>query len=158
MEKMPPFEKIHEAWSALADGRVTMAPEENRAAVRSSNGEREYTVTWDGDTYMSGDSASVWQGYPGYPVIAVLMLQGRIPYDSEAAGWFSGVDWNDLNKTTGRNYAESVNRIVRERGLDEARVKETAQRAWEALRALDLTVRRPKKSRAKAEINPEDKS
>ncbi len=77
MEKNPPIEKIYEAYSAIADGRVTLCVGE--AAVRSSNGQKEYLVTWDDRVYTSNDSATYWQGYAGYPVIAVLLLQGELP-------------------------------------------------------------------------------
>ena len=75
MERMPPLAKVFEAWSALADGRVSLDDEERRATVTSSNGLKAYTVAWseDGGTYSSNDNATYWQGYAGYPVIAALM-------------------------------------------------------------------------------------
>ena len=83
MEKLPPIAKVYEAWSAVADGRVKLHPDERRATVTSSNGEKEYTVSWDEDgaAYSSNDNATYWQGYAGYPVIAVLMEQGALPLD-----------------------------------------------------------------------------
>lgn len=42
MEKLPPLQKVYEAWSALADGRVEMG--EDEATVTSSNGAKHYTV------------------------------------------------------------------------------------------------------------------
>ena len=44
------------------------------------------------NTYTLNDNASYWQGYLGYPGIAVLMLQGKLPYDKELAQQFAGVD------------------------------------------------------------------
>ena len=63
MKKLPPIEKIYEAYSAVADNRVMMpTPEEGlllgetgEAIVRSSDGSRSYTVTWHDDTYTSND-------------------------------------------------------------------------------------------------------
>ena len=65
MEKMPPLAKVFEAWSALADGRVSLDGEDRRATVTSSNGLKAYTVAWseDGGTYSSNDNATYWQGY-----------------------------------------------------------------------------------------------
>ena len=76
MEKLPPIEKVYEAWSAVADGRVALHPDERRAAIASSNGAKTYTVAWNenGSTYSSNDNATYWQGYAGYPVIAVRSL------------------------------------------------------------------------------------
>lgn len=81
MEKMPPVEKIYEAWSAVADGRVTIDDAARKATVVSSDRTREYTVSWsdDGSVYNSNDNATYWRGYAGYPVIAVMMMQGRLP-------------------------------------------------------------------------------
>lgn len=84
MKKRPPLEKIYEAYSAIADDRVSMG--EHEAAVRSSDGGGEYRVTWTGDAYASTDNATYWQGYAGYPVLAVLLLQGHLPLDRTLAG------------------------------------------------------------------------
>ena len=75
LKKLPPEEKVYEAFSAIGDGRVEM--HDGFAVVRSSDGSRQYTVEWDGNKYTSDDSATFWQGYPGYPVIAVLLLSIR---------------------------------------------------------------------------------
>ena len=71
--KMPPIEKIPEAYSAVADGRVQM--QEYSAGVTSSDGAKTYRVTWnDDEAYASDDNGSKWQGYSGYPILAVLLL------------------------------------------------------------------------------------
>ena len=45
MEKLPPGEKVDEAWAALVDDRDDLSPE--ALIVRSSDGSKEYRVTWD---------------------------------------------------------------------------------------------------------------
>lgn len=45
MKKLPPIEKIHEAYSAIADDRVKML--ENKAEVESSDYQKKYLVTWE---------------------------------------------------------------------------------------------------------------
>ena len=144
MEKMPPLAKVFEAWSALADGRVSLDGEDRRATVASSNGAKAYTVTWseDGGTYSSNDNATYWQGYAGYPVIAVLMEQGELPLDRAAAEAFAHVDWTYLNERFKRDYAAAVAHVVAARGLDADRVEAAAQTAYDALAALDLAVKR----------------
>ena len=152
MEKLPPIEKVYEAWSAVADGRVALHPDERRAAIASSNGAKTYTVDWNenGSTYSSNDNATYWQGYAGYPVIAVLMLQGRLPLDRAAADGFAQVDWTDLNERCKRDYAAAVRAVVDERSLDAVRVEAAARKAFDALGALDIVVKqgsaRPPKS------------
>ena len=90
MKKLPPVEKIYEAYSAISDKRVVM--EENSAKVFSSDKSKEYTVTWNDDIYSSNDNASYWQGYAGYPMIAVLMLQNRISSDSSVTEFFKNIN------------------------------------------------------------------
>lgn len=80
-DKLGPKEKIYEAYSALADERVKL--EEDKASVSSSDGKKTYTIRWRDNVYVSDDNATYWQGYPGYPVIAVMMLKGELPYDKE---------------------------------------------------------------------------
>lgn len=150
MEKIPPIEKIHEAYSAIADDRVRMAGD-MEAHIRSSGGEKEYTVRWDGNTYYSDDSASFWQGYPGYPVIAVLMLQGRLSLNRKIAAFFSGVNWSALNKKYKRNYAKAAAEVlssIKANGGDVAAVNAEIEKVYEEIRQLDIAVRRgPRQNR-----------
>lgn len=150
MEKMPPIEKIHEAYSAIEDGRVEITGK-TEAHIRSSGGEKEYTVQWDGNTYYSNDSASYWQGYPGYPVIAVLMLQGKLSLDKEIAALFSGVNWSELNKKYRRNYAKSAAEVlssIRENGGDIAAVNAEIEKVYGQIEKLDIAIKRgPHRSR-----------
>ena len=55
MEKLPPIEKIYEAYSALADNRIHMG--ETSAEVTSSDGTKSYKVAWKDNTYSSTDNA-----------------------------------------------------------------------------------------------------
>ena len=144
MEKLPPIEKIYEAMSAVADGRVALHPDERKATVASSNGAKAYTVAWseDGSAYSSNDNATYWQGYAGYPVIAALMAQGRLPFDRAAAEGFARVDWTELNERHKRDYAAAVREVVDERGLDAAQADAAAHEVLYALAALDVTVKR----------------
>lgn len=144
MEKLPPLSKVYEAWSAVADGRVALHPDERRATVASSNGAKEYAVSWseDGTAYSSNDNATYWQGYAGYPVIAVLMERGALPLDRAVADEFADVNWTELNAAYKRDYAAAVAHVVEARGLDEARVQEAARAVHDALRALDLVMKR----------------
>ena len=142
MEKMPPIEKIYEAYTAIVDRRVEMS--ENLASIASSDGKKHYTVSWDRDVYRSDDSATYWQGYPGYPVIAVLMLEGRLPYDKETAELFSDVNWNALNKKYKRDYAAAAREVMKERNMDVSAIEEKAQAVYEELKKLPIELKRGK--------------
>lgn len=143
MEKLPPIQKIYEAYSALADDRFDLKPEE--ATVTSSDGSRTYTVRWQDGVYRSTDNATYWQGYAGYPVIVVLLLQGLLPYDAEIAGWFKGIPWKALNDAHKRDYGAALQEAFQMAGLTEeqaARAEAKAAEDMAALSALDIQTAR----------------
>ena len=144
MEKLPPIEKIPEAYSALADGRVTMDEDGKQAHVSSSDGAKNYTVTWEGNHYTSNDSATYWAGYPGYPVLAVWMKQGILPYAEETADQFKNINWNELNRKYKRNYAKAFSSVIEARGLDREALETEMNRVYEVIKTLDLTLGRGK--------------
>lgn len=92
--------------------------------------------------FVSTDPATYWQGYAGYPVVAVLMKLGRLPYDAEVAKEFAGVNWTELNKRMKRDYIRAVNEVESERNIDREAADEAAGRVLNALNALNLTIKR----------------
>lgn len=141
MEKLPPKEKIYEAFTAVADGRVEM--KENRAAVVSSDASKSYKVVWRGNVYASTDNATYWQGYAGYPVICVLMLQGKLSADRGVVRMFSGVPWNALNNLYKRNYAEALRAAIAGLGLtqeQESAAAEATEEIYSQLKKLDIRI------------------
>ena len=142
MEKLPPLEKIYEAYSAIADQRVIL--KQDHGEVFSSDRSKSYTILFDKDVYSSNDNSTYWQGYAGYPVIAVLMLQGRLPLDKKIAASFKDINWNALNKEYKRDYAKAAEAAMQERGLDHETVQKEAQKVYEALKDLDIIIKRGK--------------
>lgn len=147
--KTTPIEKIYEAWTAVADpGRLDITPgstrDEGSARVTSSDGSKHYDITWrdSGSIFTSTDAATRWQGYAGYPVVAVLMALGRIPLSREMAGRFAGINWTELNKAHRRDYAAAVAAVEQQRGIDPAEAAAAAREAHDALCALNLTLKR----------------
>ena len=137
---MPPIEKVYEAWTALADNRVNLF--EGYATVASSDGTREYTIRFSGNQYSSNDNATFWQGYPGYPMLAVLMLQRRIPYNKEEAALWKNINWTELNKKHRNRYSEAVEEIARERGINLSVSSELAQKVMSDLESLPIEIKR----------------
>lgn len=146
--KIGPVEKIYEAFSAIADNRVKFISEEGclmptaqgEAKVTSSDGKKIYTVTWQGEDYTSNDNATYWQGYAGYPVIAVLMLQGRLPLDRNIAELFKGINWNELNSGHKRDYSSALDEVIEKRAIDRSAIDGIVQETYSLLGSLPVNV------------------
>lgn len=111
--KLPPKEKIYEALSAIADNRVQIiAP--GSAEVISSSRDKRYSVEWSPDMtkISSNDNASYWQGYLGYPVVAVLLATGKIAFRPEIANPLAGIAWKDLNTKFKKDYSKAVQSVL----------------------------------------------
>lgn len=149
MNKLPPIEKIYEAWSAIEDGRITLLDDGTQAVVASSDGAKTYRVVRqieDGKIiYRSNDKATYWQGYPGYPVIAMLMMEKQLPLDLTVAGWFAGVNWHEVNMAHKSDYAAALQEVIESKGLKKERVthaRQDAEKVMDALKTLDVEVGR----------------
>ena len=140
MKKLPPVEKVYEAWTAIVDKRVSLF--ENYALVSSSDGTKQYTVRFNGDNYSSDDNATFWQGYPGYPVIAVLMIQGKLPFDQKEAELFKNINWTELNKKHKNKYSEAVAEIESERNIDPLLASEAVEKVMADLENLPIVIKR----------------
>lgn len=139
--KLPPIEKIPEAYSAIADGRVAIR--ENSAEVLSSDSAKKYTVQWQDDAYTSDDNGSKWQGYSGYPIIAVLLLQGKLPLNRQVAELFRGINWKELNKTHKSKYAEALAEILSQKTVAEREaIDQDMHAVYDALAKLELKRKR----------------
>lgn len=141
--KVPPIEKIHEAYSAIADGRITFRDTE--ADVSSSDLKKQYLVKWKDETYSSNDNASYWKGYLGYPIIAVLMLQGKLSFDKEIAGHFKGINWKKLNTEHKNKYSEAVKQIMEElkiSGVDCDKINNEIDKVYKEIEKLEINTKR----------------
>lgn len=59
----------------------------------------------------SNDNGTKLRGYVGYPIIAVLMLNGILPFNEKLSKALKGIPWKKLNETYKR-YA-IVEKIVK---------------------------------------------
>ena len=99
-------------------------------------------MKWSGDQYSSNDNATFWQGYPGYPVIAVLMLLGKLPYDKAEADLWKNINWTLQNKKFRNNYAEAVADVAKSRNINLEKSYEAAKKVMEALNSLPIEIKR----------------
>lgn len=149
--KMPPIEKVYEAWSAIADGRVCIKPgstaAEGKAEVESSSHEKTYTVAWrdGGKLFYSNDNSTYWRGYPGYPVIAVMMLEGLLPYDAKTAERYSGINWTEANLRHRHDYAEALREVEADRAISHEEMEGRAREVLDALAVSGIAVTRKRK-------------
>jgi hypothetical protein len=131
--KMPPLIKVYEALGALGDGRVKL-DDEYHASVLSSDLDKAYQVeiSADGREIFSNDNASYWQGYLGYPAIAVLLKRGMCEVRQEAINALSGIRWKELNRRFRNDYSRTIEEVMRQveqRGFDPKLVTSEAEAA-----------------------------
>jgi hypothetical protein len=154
---MPPPIKVYEAIGAIGDGRVRAIDDaQNVWEVVSSDSTKTYRVevSADGREISSNDNASYWQGYLGYPAIAVLIARGKLHASAETTRMLAGIPWKELNRRFKNDYARTaaeVARIVAERGGDFDAIRAEAASILDALAALGLergARRRPPRASA----------
>ena len=138
--RRPPRIKVLEALGAIADGRVHVNG--NKAKVISSTGEREYEVYVDLDKRIarSTDNGTRFRGYVGYPIIAVLMLKGALPYDERLAQALKGIPWKKLNEKY-KKYSKVMDLIFDElekKGIKREEVEQFIDKVLDKLSELGL--------------------
>lgn len=124
--KKPPVIKIYEALGALADKRLRKNQDDKEKKVwriYSSLGNKFYLVKYDekNNAIMSNDNGSYWQGYLGYPAIAILMLNGKIKYQPKFAKALKRIKWKDLNTKFKNDYTKTIeycHQLIQKRGYD----------------------------------------
>lgn len=111
--RAPPRIKILEALSAIADDRVKLVGQ-NDAVVTSSDGTRKYEVNWDpsSNKVSSTDNGTTHRNYVGYPIIALLMLHGVLPYDASLSKKLEGINWRRLNEKY-KQYEVVIDNVLR---------------------------------------------
>ncbi len=127
----PPRIKVLEALGSIADGRVEIVEDNGKlvkARVKSSSGERSYNVIIDLESkrVYSSDNGTIHRGYVGYPIIAVLMLKGVLPFEEKYAEALKGIPWKTLNETY-KKYS-----VVEEIAFKQAKTKGVYRRHLEA--------------------------
>ncbi len=140
--KLPPEEKIYEAFSVLADNRYELTGE-GKATVTSSGGDKKYQVSWsrleNKLKVFSNDNASRWQGYTGYPIIAVLMFTGMISIDRGIIRYFKDIPWNTLNKAHKNNYRAAVEEVLAPLNPDvQYHIREEVKRIYDRISEMVL--------------------
>ncbi len=143
MEKLPPIEKIPEAYTAIIDNRVEMF--DNYAIVKSSTLEKEYLIKWNDNLYYSNDNSTYWQNYLGYPVISVLMLQGKLSLNKDILKYFKGINWNNLNKINKNDYHASLESALVDISLDKRKeIDDEINKVYEEIKSMQIELTKKK--------------
>ncbi|MCX7918508.1 MAG: hypothetical protein N3A72_02640 [bacterium] len=140
--KMPPIAKVYEALSAVADQRVNIIGATN-AQVLSSTREKVYDIEWSADmqSFSSNDNASYWQGYIGYPIIAVLLKLGKLTYDNKIVGLLANIPWKEINLKFKRDYEKAVAYVLEQieaKGGNRTEIISEVERIYKQLNELHL--------------------
>lgn len=141
-QKYPPIEKIAEAYSVIADNRIEKI-DENSFLITSSNGEKSYKVVSKDNRYRSNDSATKFQRYAGYPILAVLMYKGLLPVPDGLLPDFAGINWNAINKKYKRDYAAALNAALEEKHLSSnaiSAIKEEMRICYNKFKDLNIAI------------------
>lgn len=139
MLKIPPRIKILEALGSIADNRIARVGAGVYEVV-SSMGDRKYTVKIEENRVSSNDNGTRFKGYIGYPIVAALILEGKLPYQDNVTQLLRGIKWKELNERE-KNYRkveEVVRELVVERGGDWKDVEMLVSRIIEELGFLSL--------------------
>jgi hypothetical protein len=136
--KMPPIAKVYEALGAIGDNRVHLVDAQH-ASVTSSDGTRTYQVESSADhrEISSNDNASFWQGYLGYPPIAVMIARGLLEARADVVKALSGIQWKKLNTRFRNDYERTlaeVNLHLEQQGFDPAVIHAEADAVLVALK------------------------
>ncbi len=145
----PPKIKVLEALSTIADERIKIL-NEKYAEVISSDGSRKYVVYVDLDNneVCSTDNGTMLRGYIGYPIIAVLMLKGKLPVNKVIANALKGINWRELNERY-KKYSiveEHVKEIVSKRGINPQLLDSFKERVYGYIKRLKFKLN-PEKCR-----------
>ncbi len=137
--KIPIIEKLYEAYSAIADGRITF--EADRIFVESSDYSKKYTITKTNNTYISNDNMSYWKQTIGYPILAVMMLEGNIKFNNEVAKCFAGINWKNINTKYKNDYVKTGEIILSqlaEKRIDISWIKTETESVYAEVKNLNL--------------------
>ncbi len=100
------------------------------AFVDSSSHDKKYVVMWDpgNKAIMANDNGSYWQGYVGYPAIALLIKIGVIKVDDKYCQALAGIKWKQINAKYRNDYEKTLLEVK-----EEVEEKEEIDVRWEEL-------------------------
>jgi len=136
--KSPPRIKVLEAAGSIADHRVARVGD--HFEVSSSMGDRLYHVYLDENFVSSDDNGTTFRHYVGYPVIAVMMVNEKLPLNKKISKKLQGIKWRELNEKF-KNYHDVevlIKQELKKKGVDEDEVDEFIEEVLLAVKDIKL--------------------
>lgn len=137
--KIPIIEKVYEAYSAIADDRVRF--EGDKIFVDSSNHSKTYTILKQYNTYISNDNMSYYVQTIGYPILATMMLEGKLNYNKNIIPLFKDINWKEINTKYKNDYVEACKFIldqIKLSGADLNFIKAETEKTYREVQSLKL--------------------
>lgn len=144
MKWNPPKDEhiVYEALSAIADNRFTLVSE-SEAQCYSTSRNKFYSVHYDSENsaIMSNDNMAFYVDEVSYPMVAMLLVKGKLEYNPEILKYFKDIKWKDINQRNKNNYMKSVNEVLEDltsRGVNTQQIKNQVNDIFEDLLRLEL--------------------
>ena len=139
--KNPHISKVYEALTAIADDRIEING--NKAKCYSASSDRFYDIKYDSinGSIMSNDNVAYYTFSLSYPMIAYLMLIGKIPYEQKLLEILRDICWEDLNKQFKNDYDKSIKVVLGElksEGTDVEFVRNEIQKIYNFVCGLQI--------------------
>lgn len=139
----PHISKIYEAFTTIADGRIEV--DSNHAKCFSSSRGKHYEIDYDPETnsIMSNDNTAFFIGAVSYPMIAMLMMKGKLDYDDELLRQFKGIVWKDIVVKAKHDYDKAIEVVLEDlaaKGEDIAEIRSKVKKIHVAACDMDLKL------------------
>lgn len=138
----PHISKIYEAITAIADSRIEFLTE-NKARCSSSSRGKYYDVEfdWNTNSMMSNDNSAYYTHILSYPMIAVLMLKGKIEYDKTLLEDLKGIFWKQINQKYKNDYDKAIAHVLDElkvKGKNVTQIKNNIEKIYKSVCKLEI--------------------
>jgi len=140
----PKIEKVYEALTAVADGRIKITGD-GTAVCASSSGKKFYHLKFDSDSLAmtSNDNMAYYQKSLSYPMMALLIVTKKVDCPEELPKYFAGIKWKEINTRFKNNYKLSVDSVLEElksKNVDVEDIKALVETLFEKIKSMQISI------------------
>lgn len=140
--KSPHISKIYEALTAIADSRIELDGPSKAKCYSSSKG-KYYEIEYDSETgsMMSNDNTAYYTDSVSYPMVALLMLKGKIDYNDSLLNLLKGIYWKDINQKFKNDYDKAIEFVLadlQKKGIDVGFIRSEISKIYKEVCELKL--------------------